>query len=180
MPRRKSEPKFEKCPYCGSTNTEPSWAAEGYLQCNECGGEYPTPYWVDRVNVRKMRYTPNKGKFGECTLIPMIYTVWGREVLIFVDKKYAHPDPNGLLTWGRDTNGDVVPGDFNGRFRRVGKTITFTYSLEGTRTANEETTRRIDAIKERISEYMNNVVQVRRTKPVQATRSIKRKKVNKK
>jgi len=29
-----------KCPKCGSRNTEPSWGAYGYSQCNKCGKEF--------------------------------------------------------------------------------------------------------------------------------------------
>jgi hypothetical protein len=28
-----------KCPECGSTDTEPSYGAAGYIQCNKCGAE---------------------------------------------------------------------------------------------------------------------------------------------
>jgi ribosomal protein L37AE/L43A len=36
------------CPYCKSKNTEPSWGAAGYLQCNKCGREFPDPNWKDQ------------------------------------------------------------------------------------------------------------------------------------
>jgi ribosomal protein L37AE/L43A len=32
-----------KCPYCKSKNVEPSWAHEGYMQCNNCGEEWLHP-----------------------------------------------------------------------------------------------------------------------------------------
>lgn len=32
-----------KCPSCKNTDTEPSWGAEGYMQCNSCGAEFQHP-----------------------------------------------------------------------------------------------------------------------------------------
>lgn len=41
--KKKGKRKGGKCPTCGSVNTEPSWGAEGYLQCNTCGAEWRHP-----------------------------------------------------------------------------------------------------------------------------------------
>jgi ribosomal protein L37AE/L43A len=35
------------CPNCHSKDTEPSWGAEGYIQCNSCGAEFGDPNWKD-------------------------------------------------------------------------------------------------------------------------------------
>lgn len=46
----------EHCPQCKSRDIEPSWGAEGYMQCNNCGKE-----WLDAIEVLKRKPTVRVG-----------------------------------------------------------------------------------------------------------------------
>jgi hypothetical protein len=111
----------------------------------------------------KRKRVSNFGEKRKGMLIPMVHTEWGRENLVFVDSENKHPDPLGKLTWGRGIDGNVYPGDYNARFKRVGSTIPFTYSIEGCRTSAQEQTCRISAIRKEIKKYVGDIVQMRKT-----------------
>jgi hypothetical protein len=103
----------------------------------------------------------------------MIHWDWGEETLMFVEKDDIHPDPSGLLTWGYGVGGGVYPGDYNDRFKRAGKSITFEYSIEGCGSAMQEKFARVCAIRKAIREYMDNMIQLRKIKPTKKKRKVK-------
>lgn len=84
------------------------------------------------------------------TLIPYDYYVWGKTKRVWVDKEDASPDPSGLLLWGYDDCGRSIKGDFKRQFTKAGKPIKIEYDISDTRTAMQEKSRKIEAIKNSI------------------------------
>lgn len=80
-------------------------------------------------------------KKGRFTLQKFEYTGFASNVrrgsIVYVDMGDRHPDPLKKMTWGYDKSGNLVHGDFNGFFTKVGKPQVFEYEVTG-RTASEE------------------------------------------
>lgn len=81
------------------------------------------------------------------TLIPYEHWEWGITKRVWVDKENMHPDPMKKMIWGFDSCGETFPGDFKGRFTRIGEPIKIPYDTTGALTASDERKRKLNAIR---------------------------------
>ena len=90
---------------------------------------------------------------GSVTIVPYEYTgtYHGQEKqIVWVDTKYAHPDPSKVMTWGYGEKQDTV-SDFSKFFTKVGKGVMLEFAIPRYSTANEEKGLRAKAIREYIA-----------------------------
>jgi hypothetical protein len=83
-------------------------------------------------------------------LQPYNYSGMGRNQLVFVDTKYAHPDTGKSMMWGYSKNGDVA--DFKGLFEPTGEKIELEYNVKSSQSANQQKSARVTAIREYVGE----------------------------
>ena len=75
--------------------------------------------------------------------------------ILYVDSNNPSPDPNKLLLWGYDKNGNDVSGEYKKYYVRVGSLkIPFT-PITKMRTANDIKKQRIEAIKDYLKSDKN-------------------------
>jgi hypothetical protein len=82
-------------------------------------------------------------KKGRFTLQKFRYSGWHsstgqRGSIVYVDMGDRHPDPLKKLTWGYNSSGSMVGGDFNGFFEKVGKPQVFEFEQTGSYAAEEK------------------------------------------
>ena len=93
------------------------------------------------------------GVKGSVTIVPYEYTgtYHGQEKqIVWVDTKYAHPDPSKVMTWGYGEKQDTV-SDLSKFFTKVEKGVTLEFAIPRYSTANEEKGLRAKAIREYIA-----------------------------
>jgi hypothetical protein len=83
--------------------------------------------------VKKGRFTLQKFKYSGFQA-----GTGRRGETIYVDMGDRHPDPLKKLTWGFDSSGSMVHGDFNGFFEKVGKPQVFEFEQTGSYAAEEK------------------------------------------